>query len=100
MVGGLAAWRVVVYGRREYIVAAMMRKYVPRGESRFLQTCHVPWTDSVPSTPFWTVCVMWQARSRSSSSSFYHLLAEAGMSQDGETLCRCMGKCQRLAASM
>jgi hypothetical protein len=33
VVSGLAAWRVAVYGRREYIVANMMRKYVPKGGS-------------------------------------------------------------------
>ncbi len=32
VVGGIAAWRFAVYSRREYIVAAMLRKYVPKGE--------------------------------------------------------------------
>ena len=56
-VSGLAAWRIAVYGRREYIVAAMMRKYVPSGESMqrtqctgtckdALQKHHVPWAAS------------------------------------------------------
>ena len=61
-VGGLVAWRVAVYGRREYIVANMMRKYVPKGEStdslqvvtcsalqQCLSCCHSVWMEN-PNT--------------------------------------------------
>ncbi len=33
VVGGIAAWRFAIYSRREYIVAAMLRKYFPKGEA-------------------------------------------------------------------
>lgn len=35
--GAAAAWRFAVYSRREYIVAATMGKYVPKGGARVLQ---------------------------------------------------------------
>lgn len=39
---GIAAWRFTVYSRREYIVAAMLRKYVPKGESTGLCSSQSP----------------------------------------------------------